>query len=242
MSVGPFWRYYGGKWRAAPRYPAPVHDLIIEPFAGAAGYACRYPERDVLLIDLSPTIAGIWQWLINATPDDVLAVPDVPEGGTYDDIEAPQGARHLVGFWCATAAAYPRLTVSKWAKLEGGPDGDGGYGWGGWTRARERVAQWVPRIRHWRAECAGYADAPDVPATWFVDPPYQGPAGRKYMEHAVDYAHLGEWAQSRRGQLIVCEQGGADWLPWNGSLQVLGAGRRSSAEVVYCRGGMPLFG
>jgi len=41
----PFWRYYGGKWRAAPRYPAPRHDLIIEPFAGAAGYAMRYPDQ-----------------------------------------------------------------------------------------------------------------------------------------------------------------------------------------------------
>jgi hypothetical protein len=30
----PFWRYYGGKWRAAPRYPAPRYDTIIEPFAG----------------------------------------------------------------------------------------------------------------------------------------------------------------------------------------------------------------
>ena len=37
----PFWAYYGGKWRSAPRYPAPVHGRIIEPFAGAAGYAMR---------------------------------------------------------------------------------------------------------------------------------------------------------------------------------------------------------
>jgi hypothetical protein len=36
VSLRPFWRYYGGKWRAAPRYPRPTHDTIIEPFAGAA--------------------------------------------------------------------------------------------------------------------------------------------------------------------------------------------------------------
>jgi len=31
----PFWQYYGGKWRAAPHYPKPRHDTIVEPFAGA---------------------------------------------------------------------------------------------------------------------------------------------------------------------------------------------------------------
>ena len=38
----PFFCYYGGKWRAAPKYPPPEHDTIVEPFAGAAGYATRY--------------------------------------------------------------------------------------------------------------------------------------------------------------------------------------------------------
>ena len=49
-----FFSYFGGKWRAAPHYPAPTEPHIIEPFAGAAGYAMRYPERKVTLIDADP--------------------------------------------------------------------------------------------------------------------------------------------------------------------------------------------
>lgn len=40
-ALKPFWRYYGGKYRAAPRYPVPLHRTIVEPFAGAAGYSLR---------------------------------------------------------------------------------------------------------------------------------------------------------------------------------------------------------
>jgi len=43
-GLRPFWRYYGGKWRAAPSYPSPRCETIIEPFAGAAGYSLRYPD------------------------------------------------------------------------------------------------------------------------------------------------------------------------------------------------------
>jgi site-specific DNA-adenine methylase len=51
MSLRPFFTYTGGKYRLAPRYPEPRHNLIIEPFAGSAGYSLRHPEREVLLID-----------------------------------------------------------------------------------------------------------------------------------------------------------------------------------------------
>ena len=37
----PFWRYYGGKYRAAPAYPPPRLGTIVEPFAGSAGYSLR---------------------------------------------------------------------------------------------------------------------------------------------------------------------------------------------------------
>jgi hypothetical protein len=234
-AVGPFWRYYGGKWRAAPRYPAPTRGLIVEPFAGAAGYACRYPDRDVLLIDADPIIAGIWRWLIQATPDDVRAVGDIPEGGTVDDIDAPQEARWLAGFWCNNGVAQPCKRPSKWASI-----GDSGHNWGGWgPTARERIAKDVPRIRHWRVIHGTYGDAPDVEASWFVDPPYQAAAGRHYRHDAVDYADLGAWVMGRKGQVIACDQRGADWLPWTGAITLKasdGAARSGrSEEVVYVR-------
>lgn len=226
-ALAPFWRYYGGKWRAAPRYPRPAYDLIVEPFAGAAGYACRYPEHDVLLIDADPVICGIWRWLIGATAEDVLAVSDVPEGGTVDDIDAPQPAKDLVGFWCNDGASRPCKRLSRWAKRKNG-------NWGGWLMARDRVAGNVGRIKHWRIQLGTYDSAPDVEATWFVDPPYQTAAGRHYRQQVADYAALGGWCDTRSGQVIACDQQGSDWRPWTAEIGIKGS-RGRSAEVYWHR-------
>lgn len=234
--IGPFWRYYGGKHRAAPRYPAPRHGLIVEPFAGAAGYACRYPDRDVLLIDKSPIIAGIWRWLIEATPDDVRAVGDIPEGGTVDDIEAPQEARWLAGFWCNNAVVTPCKRPSKWSQR-----GETPHNWAGWNaRSRDRIARDVLRIKHWRVVHGSYTDAPDVDACWFVDPPYSTKAGSYYPEQPGDFTALGQWCRERPGQVIVCEQEGADWLPFEPFGLIRGAPSpdrpKRNAEVYWTKG------
>lgn len=210
--IGPFWRYYGGKHRAAPRYPAPTHRIIVEPFAGAAGYSCRYPSHDVVLIEIDPRIAAIWRWLIGATYEEIVSVPDVPDGGTVDDIDAPKAARDLVGFWCNGGASQPSKTPSKWAREYPGKCG--------WARYRNRVAIDAQRIKHWRIIEGSYADAPDLEASWFVDPPYQSPAGRHYRHDSIDYDHLGQWCDDRRGQVIACDQAGSTWRQWTHSVPV----------------------
>lgn len=236
--VGPFWRYYGGKWRAAPRYPAPQLETIIEPFAGAAGYACRYPWRKVILIDRSPIIAGIWRFLIGSKPEDILAIPDIPDGGTVDDLPVCQEARWLAGFWCNEGAALPCGSPSRWAKRSGSA-------WGGWCqKSRLRLARDVPRIAHWQVIEGDYTDAPAIEATWFIDPPYQTKAGRHYKEQPGDFVALGEWTKQRKGQVIACDQQGADWLPWSSEISILAnAATGTSEEVIYHRSWQPsLFG
>ncbi len=57
--IRPFFSYFGAKWRLAPRYPAPAHRTIVEPFAGSAGYACRYPDHRVILVERDPVIAAL---------------------------------------------------------------------------------------------------------------------------------------------------------------------------------------
>lgn len=247
--VGPFWRYYGGKWAAAPRYPAPQHKTIVEPFAGAAGYACRYPDHMVTLIDADPIIAGIWAYLIRTPAAEIRALPDIPEGGTVDDLPVCQEARWLAGFWCNEGAAAPCKRPSKWASRA-----DACVPWGGWgARARTRIARDVERIRHWRVIKGPYDAAPDVTATWFVDPPYQTSAGRHYRQQPGNFAALGAWTRARRGQVIACDQQGADWLPWTSELVVeSNRGKRAgckNVEVMYHRpsaapevGPLPLFG
>ena len=142
-GLQPFWRYYGGKNRAAKLYPAPEHDIIIEPFAGAAGYSCRYHWKQVILVDRSPIIAGIWRYLIKASAAEVLAIPDIPDGGTVDDLPAwvPQEARWLAGFWCNNGTVNPCKRPSKWVRenMVGG--------WQGWTHpCRQRIAKQMGSI------------------------------------------------------------------------------------------------
>jgi hypothetical protein len=238
-ALRPFWRYYGGKWAAARWYPAPRYETIIEPFAGAAGYSCHYPDRRVVLVDQSPVICGIWRWLIAVEPSEVLAIPDIPEGGTVDDLPCCQEARWLAGFWCNQGAASPRKRPSAWVRSPHPKVGNTDtLGWR--PKVRERIARQVPLIRHWQVIEGDYREAPDVEATWHVDPPYQV-AGKYYPYRLArdDYAALGAWCLSLRGQVMVCEQAGADWLPFVTMAEVHAmsgkqkGSRTTSSEVVW---------
>jgi hypothetical protein len=70
-------------------------------------------------------------------------------------------------------------------------------------------------IRHWTLIEGTYDAAPSVSATWFIDPPYQI-AGKHYRFgcEGIDYASLGMWCAARQGQVMVCENVGAAWLPF----------------------------
>jgi hypothetical protein len=207
VSLHPFFTYFGGKWRAAPHYPAPRHDLLIEPFAGSAGYALRYPEQSVVLCEADKTMRGVWAWLLSATPDDLRGLPDVPAGKTVDDFGLSQGARDFVGLWMNKGMTGPCVTPSSWLLQGIRPKSS----WG--PTLRGRLAAQLLEIRHWTL-LDDYRAAPDVEATWFIDPPYQGRLGRRYRSKVADYEALGEWCRTRKGQVIVCENEGADWLPF----------------------------
>lgn len=88
----PFWNYYGGKFRAAPRYPAPQFSTIVEPFAGAAGYSLRYHDRDVILVEKYPVVAEMWRYLIAVSPDEVRRIPEVEHVRELPDWVLPQGS------------------------------------------------------------------------------------------------------------------------------------------------------
>lgn len=89
-----------------------------------------------------------------------------------------------------------------------------------------RATSLVPSIRHWEIRREPYWRLPDVEATWFIDPPYCGPAGRAYRVNAINFEDLAEWCRSRKGQVIVCEGAGADWLPFRN----LGTNHNGSAK------------
>lgn len=229
----PFFTYYGGKYRAAPHYPAPRFDTIVEPFAGAAGYALRYADRAVVLVDKDPTIAALWAYLVRVSASEIRALPDIRE--SVDEIATCSEARSLVGFWLNKGAARPCLTPSAW--MRGGTCPRSYWG----PEIRERIASQVDRIRHWRVICGTYADAPDVRATWFIDPPYQI-AGTHYKHgsRAIDFADLGRFCVTRLGHVIACENEGATWLPFEPFRTIQANpskhGGKESAEVIWIGG------
>lgn len=209
MGLRPFFGYFGGKWRAAPKYPAPAHPEIVEPFAGSAGYALRYHTRRVSLYDKDPMIVGLWSYLIRARASEILSLPDVPAEGVDALHLACEEQRWLIGFWLTRGAVGPNRTASAWAR-------SGQYAdqfWG--QHVRERLAAQVEQIRHWTVALASYEQIPNRPASWFIDPPYVG-AGIHYRcsSREIDFSHLGAWCVDRQGQVVVCESEGATWLPF----------------------------
>lgn len=231
QGLRPFFGYYGGKWRDALRnYPAPKHEIVVEPFAGSAGYALRYPHKKVVLCERDPQIAAVWRYLLKVRPDEIRAIPDVPLDGSVDDLHVCQEAKWLVGLWLNRAAARPRRSPSSWMRAKIRP----GSFWG--DRVRSTIASQVDAIRHWRLIEGDYSGCADQGvATWFIDPPYQL-AGQHYHHgsRGIDFEDLGLWCRSREGQVIVCENEGADWLPFKplDAVKTTRAGRRS-VEVVW---------
>ena len=227
-GLRPFLSYFGGKWQEAPHYPAPAHGTIIEPFAGSAGYALRYPERQVILFELNPKLAAVWQYLIAVKASEIRRIPLCEH---VDDLPSwvSQPAKWLIGWNLNQANARPCLNLSAGLRK---------LGRGGWDEARrERVAFQVPLIRHWRCIEADYTKAPDVEATWFTDPPYfdKGRSSYDFGSAGIDYASLGRWCRERRGQTIVCENEGATWLPFRpfGTFHRSINAARGSREVVW---------
>ena len=185
MNMRPFWTYYGGKWRAAPRYPQPVYGTIIEPFAGAAGYSLRYQDRNVVLVEKNPKVAASWRYLLRVQASEVRALPLMQPGQTVDDLSVCDEARWLIGWWLNKGSTSPCKSPSAWMRAG---DHKSSF-WG--EEVRERIASQVDRIRHWRLIEGDYTDAPDVEATWFVDPPYIG-AGKHYPSKVPDFSQLAE--------------------------------------------------
>jgi len=205
--------YYGGKSRIAHLYPAPVYGTIVEPFCGAAAYSALHYDRQVHLYDADPVTASIWQFLLspNALDHCRFFIPDSVQPGMC-----------ISDFFTDYPDAPPGLIRLMQAEANAGTQGARGvhdqitkFGAGGWPRFLPKMEYWIPRIQHWTfTHVPDYTLIPNRPATWFIDPPYNNPAGARYRTQISDYNALAGWCLSRLGQVIVCENEGADWLPF----------------------------
>lgn len=200
------WSYYGSKSIIINSYPPPKYGQIIEPFAGSARYALKYWDRDVILIDKYHVITDIWKWLQKCSKKDILSLPSNLKVGdhldkfTFDCIEA----RWLVGFIINKGTIMPKHTVTARAAKQNNIN-----------YSIAKIANNIHKIKHWSIINGDYNDIDNHESTWFIDPPYQF-GGHCYKESNknIDFIKLGEWCKTRQGQVIVCEAGKADWMPF----------------------------
>ena len=232
LRLRPFFPFYGSKWRIAPRYPKPIYNVIVEPFAGSACYSLYYPHLQVILLEKDPVIAGVWKYLVGASPDKIRSLPPISEDQSVDDLDIEPAARSLIGFWLNRGGTRPCKTMSAWGRT--GTHQNSFWG----EVVRERIASQVEEITHWRVYRRSYEYAPRGPVTWFIDPPY-AVSGKHYKFNfqGEDFGDLAAWCKRRIGQIIVCEQRGADWLPFRPFLTAKANeskhGGKKSHEVIW---------
>jgi hypothetical protein len=213
--------YYGRKKQIAKHYPAPSHDIIVEPFAGSAAYALHGDNwrRHVILIEKDERVADIWRWLIEeATPALIQSLPDLHVG------EKSSEFLHIVH--AATKMAFKYKTIKVTPVLERN-----------WEISKRVMAASLCKVKHWELRVGDYTIAPDVEATWFVDPPYRDAPGHGYAHgsNELDYQKLSQWIVSRRGQLICCEGQNGDYLPFRPLVTLPGVAGKLSVERLYHR-------
>lgn len=195
------WTYYGTKKKIAKYYPKPEYDVIVEPFCGAAQYSLfgENWKKQVYLIDKYEIITRVWQYLIQATKEQILNLPDMQEGDNVDNFkQLIDEERWLLGFCINPASAIPKKTTRQRNH---------------WNKDKVNIAESLYKIKHWKVKCDDYKNVKNVKATWYIDPPYKfGGIYYRMNNKTIDYSDLAEWCKSRNGQVIVCENTKADWL------------------------------
>ncbi len=206
--------YFGRKGRLAPKYPAPAYPVVVEPFAGSMGYTLHHQPTAAVGIESNPEVHAAWVKVCSMTPAELASYPEPDVGSRVRD---------------------------RWSMMAAGSHGTAVADSYLWTDRMSRDLAKQKRMAARSVEYASlfidyrlgdYTEAPDIAATWFVDPPYQNVA-RGYGRRTIDYTELGDWCRSRLGQVIVCEQEGADWLPFHPLAEIKGTTNKRSVEVYW---------
>ncbi len=216
--------YYGSKSKIIDLYPSPKYSKIIEPFAGSAQYSLKWWDREVILIDKYEVIIKVWQFLQLASPVDILGLPKMKIGDDIRKYGLSEGAILLLSFISGGGVNTPKWTVSKFGEYEHGNQ-----------NVYKRIANDLPKIKHWIIKLGSFDEVSNQEATWFIDPPYyDGGHKYKYGNRELDYCKLAEWIRSRMGQVIACENTKANWLPFWNLQKIQGVKNSNTTEAIWC--------
>lgn len=214
------WSYYGSKSKIVHLYPAPIYPKIIEAFAGTARYSLRWWwKHEVLLVDKYPVIVDIWKWLQQTTEDEILSLPKLKIGERIPK-SLTEVEKAFMGFLVNTGVSFPRNIVVSSGRADV-------------EKELKRISKQLFKIRDWEIILEDYRKIYNEEATWFIDPPYQF-GGEGYIESNfnINFTELADWCKTRKGQVIVCENDKADWLPFH-RLKNLSGSRKKSTEVIW---------
>lgn len=229
IQMRPFFSYFGSRWSISRHYFEPNKLAVIEPFAGSAGYSTRWGVDKVILIDKSPDVCAVWDFLINATSADIDNLPDAPESVKCLD-GLPLGAKNLILFWTNKARATLPTSFSPWYfKYRSTPQC---LVWN--ECVKTRIKAQVPKIKNWEIYCTDYTtvkDFVDSNIHVHIDPPFAR-EGYKYAHSEINYEALSAFCQSLNGfhSVGVCENAEATWLPFQ-PVSVMKKAVKSSTSI-----------
>jgi hypothetical protein len=227
--LAPFFSYFGSKWCKAGKYPEPKYDMIVEPFAGSAGYSTLYYDKKIVLIEKYFRVYRVWKYLIEANKNDILSLPLLNRGEKIDNIKTLSDAeKDFIGFWLNKNCIKPKKSLVKSAIAESNANVCGFWS----ELTRKKIANQVNKINHWEVYCNDYSVVePPMKVTWFIYPPYIN--NKYYICNLtnMDYKRLAEWCKTRSGQVIVCEGPGVDWLDFKNIYINHGSGNKFKKSI-----------
>jgi hypothetical protein len=154
-------------------------------------------------------IVKIWHYLQAASEKDIMGLPELTYKQSIKDFDLSEPERLLMGFLVARGVAHTQYIVQQFSDI---------------PTAKKQIASQLFKIRHWKIQQGDYANIPNERATWFIDPPYQV-GGHQYTmsNKTLNFTELATWSQARNGQVIVCENTQANWMPFLPMTKMTGA-------------------
>lgn len=214
--------FYGRKFKIANKYPEPKYNTIIEPFAGSAAYSMLYYDRNVIINDIDDRIYKTWKYLISTKSNNVSNLPFLEKGESLNDSKfdyLTEEEKYLIGFYLNPGSSTPKKSPGNYCAWN--------------NKNRDILIENIKKVKHWNITNNDYKKLDNIEATWFIDPPYQK-QGKwyRYSNKGIDYDDLANWCLSRKGQIIVCENLDADWLPFT-ELTKLKGQKNTNIEAIF---------